>query len=381
MFFQTVLPYTNGQKAGVMIIGLAGLTSLTAILLLFIFKRPKRKTFQSTHMFGFIMSLLFANVLQSIGSIMVFRWVAIGAVTAGPLCNVQAGIKQAGNVGTSIWALIIAFHLFHILFLRNRASEKLFIATLIIAWAFVLFVILLGRYAIQSAERGPYYGISGSWCWITANYGPERVLLEYFFEFISVATSFTLYILVVLRVRGNLVKDEQHKWHLRFIGQGNDWALAITRDVVDNSMNKVAQKLVWFPVSYAIILVPISIARISSFDGTNVPFWATAFTDVIFNLTGFVNSILVIYIEKCFSTPETSFDPVFATRRQTFRHSFVKSGGIVPFTAQQSDSDEKDTPPVPPLPQRFVVDFPTRPQNTYVAPNSWGTTAPIGKVY
>lgn len=64
-------------------------------------------------------------------------------------------------------------------------------------------------------------------------------------EFISVATSFTLYILVVLRVRGNLVKDKQHKWHLRFIGQGNDWALAITRDVVDNSMNKVAQKLVW----------------------------------------------------------------------------------------------------------------------------------------
>ncbi|KAF8906832.1 hypothetical protein CPB84DRAFT_1675345, partial [Gymnopilus junonius] len=241
---------------------------------------------QSTHMFGFIMSLLFANVLQSIGSVMVFRWVAIGAVKAGPL----SGIKQAGNVGTSIWSLIIAFHLFHVLFLRNRMTKRVFTMTMISAWAFVLFIILLGRYAIQNAKKGPFYGISGSWCWITANYGPERVLLEYFFEFVSVATSFMLYILVLLRVRGNLVKDKNHKWHLRFIGRGNDWALAITRDTVDNSMNNVAQKLVWFPVSYAIILIPISITRISSFNGSNVPFWATAFTDVIFNLTGMPNA-------------------------------------------------------------------------------------------
>ncbi|PPQ67343.1 hypothetical protein CVT26_007264 [Gymnopilus dilepis] len=103
MFFQTVLPYTSGEQAGVTIIGLAGLTSLTAVLFLFIFKPPKRKTFESTYMFGFILSLLFANVLQSIGDVIVFRWVAMGAVKAGSLCSAQAGIKQVGNVGTSIW--------------------------------------------------------------------------------------------------------------------------------------------------------------------------------------------------------------------------------------------------------------------------------------
>ncbi|PPQ84573.1 hypothetical protein CVT26_004040 [Gymnopilus dilepis] len=260
---------------------------------------------------------------------------------------------------------------------------------MISAWAFVLFIILLGRFGLQDAVKGPFYGISGSWCWITSNYGPERVLLEYFFEFVSVATSFTLYILVLLRVRGNLVKDKQHKWHLRFVGRGNDWALAITRDAVDNSMNKV---------SYAIILVPISIARISSFNGTNVPFWATAFTDVIFNLTGkvisnnifrsilipnfigFVNSVLVVYIEKSFASPGTSFAPIFSLKRQTFRHSFVKSGGIIPFTAQQSDSDEKP-PPVPPIPQQFIIDLPGKPRNTYVPPESWKTTASAGQIY
>ena len=151
-------------------------------------------------------------------------------------------------------------------------------------------------------------------------------------------------------------------------------------------------------VSYAIILVPISIARISSFNGTNVPFWATAFTDVIFNLTGmitfnnifssflildltgFVNSVLVVYFEKSFASPGTSFAPVFSLKRQTFRRSFVKSGGIIPFTAQESNSDEKP-PPVPPIPQQFIVDLPGKPRNTYVPPESWKTTASAGQIY
>jgi len=375
-FFPTVLPYNDGQKAGVTIIALAGLVSLTAVMYLFTFNRPKRTTFQDTHMFGYFMSLLFANILQSIGTVMNFEWVGESGVKAGALCSTQGGIKHIGNVGASIWSLIIALHLFHILFLRVRATDPVFIGTLISAWSFILFVLLVGRFAIQKPEKGPYFGISGSWCWITSNYGVERIVMEYLFSFISIGISFILYILVLLRVRGNLVRDRYHKWRLRFVGAGNEWKLAVTRDAIDNSMNKVAQKLVWYPISYAIIVVPISITRIADFNGANIPFWATALTDVLFNLMGLVNVILVVYIEGYF--PEATILPNFSTKRQEFRDSLAKSGGIVPFTFQESGSKEKYTQEAP---QRFVVNLPTKPQNTFIAPNTWKTTAPKGRLY
>jgi hypothetical protein len=375
-FFATVLPYDDGEKAGVAIIALAGLVSLTAVMYLFMFNRPKRTTFKDIHMFGYFMSLLFANILQSTGTVMNFAWVGESGVKAGALCSAQGGIKHIGNVGASIWSLIIALHLFNILFLRIRATRTVFIGTLISAWSFILFVLLVGRFAIQKPEKGPYFGISGSWCWITPNYGVERVVMEYLFSFISIGFSFILYILVLLRVRGNLVRDRNHIWRLRFVGVGNEWKLSITRDAIDNSMNKVAHKLVWYPISYAIIVVPISITRIADFNGANIPFWATALTDVLFNLMGLVNVILVIYIEGYF--PEATILPNFSTKRQAFRDSLARSGGIVPFTLQRSGSEEKY---VPEDSQRFVVSLPTKPQNMFVAPDSWKTTAPKGSLF
>jgi len=371
-FFATVLPYDDGEK----IIALAGLVSLTAVMYLFMFNRPKRTTFKDIHMFGYFMSLLFANILQSTGTVMNFAWVGESGVKAGALCSAQGGIKHIGNVGASIWSLIIALHLFNILFLRIRATRTVFIGTLISAWSFILFVLLVGRFAIQKPEKGPYFGISGSWCWITPNYGVERVVMEYLFSFISIGFSFILYILVLLRVRGNLVRDRNHIWRLRFVGVGNEWKLSITRDAIDNSMNKVAHKLVWYPISYAIIVVPISITRIADFNGANIPFWATALTDVLFNLMGLVNVILVIYIEGYF--PEATILPNFSTKRQAFRDSLARSGGIVPFTLQRSGSEEKY---VPEDSQRFVVSLPTKPQNMFVAPDSWKTTAPKGSLF
>jgi len=375
-FFPTFLPYSYGQKAGVIMIALAGLFSLTAVTCLFIFNRPRRRTFENPHMFGYFMSLLFANILQSTGTVMNFGWVGKGAVQAGTLCSTQAGIKHVGNLGSSIWSLIIALHLFNILFLRIRATNIAFLGTVISAWSFILFIVLVGRFAIQKPEKGPYFGISGSWCWITSNYGVERVVMEYLFSFLSIAFSFILYILVLLRVRGNLVRDRYHNWRLRFVGKGDEWKLAVTRDPIDNSMNRVAQKLVWYPISYAAIVVPISITRIADFNGASIPFWATALTDVLFNLMGLVNVVLVIYIEKSF--PETTTLPSFSTKRQEFRETLTKTGGIVPFIGQGSSFQEKY---VPEAPQRVVVTLPTRLENTYIAPDSWKTTAPKGKPY
>lgn len=60
----------------------------------------------------------------------------------------------------------------------------------------------------------------------------------------SAGIGFLLYIFVLLRVRGNLViQDEQ--WHLRFVSSRESWRLQVGRDVIDTSMMRVAAHMVW----------------------------------------------------------------------------------------------------------------------------------------
>ncbi len=51
----------------------------------------------------YFVSLLVANIFQSIGSAMNAKWIADRAVVEGDFCRLQGGIKQAGNVGMALW--------------------------------------------------------------------------------------------------------------------------------------------------------------------------------------------------------------------------------------------------------------------------------------
>jgi len=82
---------------------------------------------------------------------------------------------------------VIAIHVFNLLYLRVQTSKKFFIVVICAAWSFVLLIILIGVLAIQNPENGPFYGIAGSWCWISSNYNQARIFLEYFFVSPSVA--------------------------------------------------------------------------------------------------------------------------------------------------------------------------------------------------
>ena len=64
---------------------------------------------RKTRIMPFFVSLLVANVLQAIGTIMNSKWVNDRNVVAGHLCTAQGGIKQAGNVGMALWYVLKSF--------------------------------------------------------------------------------------------------------------------------------------------------------------------------------------------------------------------------------------------------------------------------------
>jgi hypothetical protein len=59
-----------------------------------------------------------------------------------------------------------------------------------------------------------------------------------------------LYVIVLLRVRGNLIHDTKGKWSLRWIPRSESWQLAFVRDYVDTCTVRLAAITVWYGRSY-----------------------------------------------------------------------------------------------------------------------------------
>ncbi|KAF5370278.1 hypothetical protein D9758_006923 [Tetrapyrgos nigripes] len=231
---------------------------------------------------------------------------------------------------------MISLHLFNLLFRRGNCTKTGFWLTMVLGWFFIVGVVLLGPAFLETPEKGPYFGISGPWCWITMNYPKERIFLEYFFEFLSAIFSIVLYVFIILRVRGNLIRSDG-RWHLRFVPREESWQLSFERDLIDQSMLRVAQSMVWFPVAYTIILIPITLTRLPAFAGADIPFGATVFGAVVFNSTGFVNVVLFLFTSRLF--PNMKDVPEFNTKRSKHLSVFAR-GGITPFMLERSDVAE-----------------------------------------
>lgn len=134
-----------------------------------------------THFMPYFVSLLTANLLQAVGGILNVKWAVLQAVEESPVCTVQGFIKQAGNVGTAIWyvleiyasgaihtdistrSLVIAVCVFRLMFLRTPSSPLLNYCVLVLGWVIVVFIVAIGPLAIQSPDKGAYFGPSGYW--------------------------------------------------------------------------------------------------------------------------------------------------------------------------------------------------------------------------
>jgi len=290
--------YTQREVSGVTVlvivssISIAAVCGLLAAISLSAFNTRKstdNEMFVRTHVAAYFVSLLLCDLLQAIGSIMNTKWIQHNAVYIGQFCTIQGAVKQASDVGTALFSLILAIHTFFILFLQWQTKTYVLWLTLVSAWSFMGAILLVGPATLDSTTRGPFLGISGYWCWITDGYSTQHITLDYMFMFMSALLSFILYSLVFLRLRGNIVVSG---WHIVVTRGKPQNGPQRGRDFADNQMMSIARHMLLYPVAYTIIILPIAVARFSSFAGHDVPFGVTIFADTVFLLSGTVNVVL-----------------------------------------------------------------------------------------
>lgn len=336
--------YTNVETIFIStIVGAAFLSAISVLIMIFMSKiGPSSRLGKCTYIPALFGSLIVSNLLQSMGTGINLWWVLNGGVSSGMLCSAQGGLKQAGNVGTAIWSFALALHAFRLLFLRTRVAKRIQWLAITLGWVFIVFIVTIGPLAIQTKDRGPYFGPSGYWCWVTHNYPIEQTVLEYAIEWTSAFVSFQLYVAVLLRVRGNLVKDSEGRWFLRWVSCGDAWQLGFARDYLDSCTIKLVVIIVWFPVTYTVLILPISIAHFAGYAGVRVPESVTLMADMIFSLGGFVNMLLFLRTRR--SIPDLRTTPDFSTPRSCpTKDSTQVLFGVTPFTFPEVEQQPTET--------------------------------------
>ncbi|KZV83612.1 hypothetical protein EXIGLDRAFT_777406 [Exidia glandulosa HHB12029] len=289
----------------------AGFISLVAVVafLLYMVGRTMQRaavtdkynaTIGDTHMTAYFYSLMFSSVLKSLSVVMSIKWTH-EPMRAGAFCSMQAAFKLTGNVGTAVWSMVIALHLFNLLFLSLRPIKWSLPAVLAFVWSILLADVLIGPVAFGDFF-GPFddteNGGDGTSCWITNNHKTVRFLLEYLPTGLTLFTSVLVLILILLHLRGNIYfTNGRIKLRLRLDGD-DAWHNEMTRDDLDRSIMATVKRLIWFPLAYFILWSPVMVSRLIQLTNRSQPFGFVAFALTTYALTGVADVVLFLVTRR-----------------------------------------------------------------------------------
>src|SRR5258706_12900708 len=201
------------------------------------------------------------------------------------------------QIGPAIFTFVIAVQTFCLLFLSRVWSDRTCHIIHAVSWAFLFFVMCIENFIIPKPEKGPFYGISpgGFWCWLSPQYVTERYTSDYLYMLAVALFCLIFYSLVFLRLRGHIsvsgYKISSHQRPDIMISKGSSGALVATGDRrVRSYLDTVAKQVMWHPIVYIIIVVPMAGTRYASFSGYPISPQSTFAVAALLNLHGFFNT-------------------------------------------------------------------------------------------
>ena len=239
----------------------------------------------------------------------------------------------SSQVGTAIFTFVIGVHTFTHLFLRRKYSDRTCYIALFVAWGLLFFELSIENFILaKPKENRPFYGIAGYWCWITPLHPIERFTTSYLYMFVSAGCSFILYSLVFFRLRGNISVSTRYEisFHHRpkvMACTTSDGTYITTDDRrVESHLTTLAKQMLWYPIVYTVLVLPMAASRFSTFSGSSVPFGVVIFAASVFMLHGFLNTVL-------FCTTQNILPGTWKQKYQT-----IKRGGVNPTSQTNNDT-------------------------------------------
>ena len=235
----------------------------------------------------FVVCLLISDLCNAIGGVISGSWATNYVVRQGTACTVQGMSSRSapsGSMPNSKNSCLVAvrrhrhsdmeFHrcstyLSHPRFVDENVKDcrrddlrgwlvRCWVSEYVHALPFTppltrcYVLAFIGPLALQTPERGPFYGVAAQWCWVRNPYSLERVIVHYVPMLTSAFIIFCLYFLVFLTLRGTLVING-NRWRLNW---GNDvLRVSPTGSSVQTRgtpmhLRSLAKKVLWYPIGW-----------------------------------------------------------------------------------------------------------------------------------
>jgi len=221
------------------------------------------------------------------------KWAVDATVRPGTYCSAQGTIKQMSDVGSAMSTLIISLHTLRVLCFwktsnvdgrkdteKSEPNVGLNHSLVVVACLWVAVGLLVTvNIAINGVDR--FYGPTGYWCWIRAEYSVQRTVNDFAFMWMTTLCNIIIYGILFLNFRGYITTDG---WHIRIRRKPERF------DVLGPA--RQAYSLLSYPLVYILSILPLSIARYSSFAHHYVSFAVLCFVDIIYLSLGLLNVLL-----------------------------------------------------------------------------------------
>ncbi|KAI6028215.1 hypothetical protein EDC04DRAFT_158510 [Pisolithus marmoratus] len=263
-------------------------------------RNASRRWSTDTHIHYYFLNLMIFDLIQAVGGLMSTKWIAEVKVYSSPFCTVQgilsfpfldachsfhAGLlTHVGDVGVALSTMAIALQILQVLVLRRESPPKFALLILAIVWLAILVLVV-----VPNVVQHNIYGPTGYWCWIDRN-TVERIGLDYLWMWLAAVLDIISYLSLALVMRRCALADGNK---LRWWGKQESRSILDGLETSAESVRVV--QMLFYPLVYVIIVLPISAARFSQFRGHDVPLAVTTFTDTLFALSGLFDTILYAF--------------------------------------------------------------------------------------
>lgn len=305
---------TSGQSIGLALTVEASLLSFGAIIVIFILIVRNLLHYRRVLPNGdwkllqtptdiYMLSLFVYDILQAVGGILNVRWAHDGIVAMGPYCTAQGIIKQIGELGVALITLILAVHTF-VVALWQVGAEARYFAFGIVALTCPFVVLWVG---IGNGIHKDFDTPTPFWCWIGHKYIGERLAGQYIWMWIALIASVVTYVPLHFWMKGRLSVDGETWYKFRLDKSDIRYS---------ESQRRAMLGILFYPLSYSLVVIPLSISRWLLFSHKNVPSAATFFGNITFNLSGATNVLLFLIVRPhllLFTPPEELAEPMVET--------------------------------------------------------------------
>ncbi|KZT41646.1 hypothetical protein SISSUDRAFT_1031001 [Sistotremastrum suecicum HHB10207 ss-3] len=283
---------TPGQRVGMTIVSEAAMLSLFSVLLVLGYiglsallhrrRHQKKLSLFNNALDVYVFSLICFDLIQAIGGVLSIRWVNDGIVRCSDYCTTQGILRSIGDTGASMATIAIAFNTFVVIvFRRQLARLRLSILVAAVIWGFCVFFPVIGFLVNQNGPN-PFFTptpIGGLYIWL----------------WIAALESFALYVPLFFILLSGTAAGQRRWWELIFLSNTDG------EDNIDGTddVRAASFKMLLFPFSYSVLVVPLSVCRFISFHHPNaISSQAIFIANSLFSLTGFVDVLLLINLRR-----------------------------------------------------------------------------------